>query len=677
MTITRQPKVKSAEAVVKHELSFALKEQESGIMLDSALKRAQAAVYTHIHQSTDIILVTSNNREGKSTFIDQLSKDINDEIRSITLHSEDLLSAANESSQTDDIDFSLISSIIYESIQLDEYLLISINDADKLPIKSFNELVTLALNTNSKKNNIIFLFAGGPDLLSQIEQISNIRRLSIAHCTLDELAYEDLLEFISIRQENIPSDQQYIFDEQALRTIVTHASGSLFKAAVLLEWCREYANFNQDLNITSGKVSQLLSILLSKSQVEGVNLFASYPVANYDFNAPSEKGSNHNSEKISTQSTTSSTNKHSDSAKQQSVSIKVISDKIYTAKPNVYERVMADASEEELISEAKPARKDSTAEISYDDVINAAHDAKEENEIEHIVVEENQTVTKNVATELAETNHSANKQEPSVDPDKLEQVYEDSKPLYIENTDLSLTKLVPKHNTGLKSLSSLQWTFIILIIGAILFYGGIMFIASNGNPQISTNFLTEETEEILIEAPASLPAEVVETKASIIEEAEEVIAIENIAVSDEGTEVTPDHSKPQTSILQRLKTHLWPANDKDTTVETLPADEPFISPEEQPNTAAQISETQKENTIQALLDLAEVQLENNQLTSPASGNALDTYRMVLSLDPDNETAKSGLEAIRVRYLIWAEKEAVAGNSEQAKLYLEKAVEMAP
>ena len=661
--------MKPAEAIIKDEISFALKEQETGIMLDSVIKRARENVYTHIRQSTDIVLVTSNNREGKSIFIDELGKEINNEIRSITLHSEDLLNAANEDGQTDDVDFSLISSIIYESIQLDEHLLISINDADKLPIENFNDLVTLALNTNSKKNNIIFLFAGGPDLLSQIEQISNIRRLSIAHCTLDELVYEDLLEFINLRQGHIASDQQYIFDEQALRTIVTHASGSLFKAAVLLEWCREYSNFNQYQNISAGKVSQLLSILLSKSQVDGVNLFASYPSANYDFSASNNKDGEQKTKAKKGPKKKSTKKQGTGNKKQHGVSIKAINEKIYTAKPNVYERAMADASEEELISEAKEFNDEQITAVSNDESVDITSNSKED--IEHIVVEETQSVEKN--DEASETDNTANKQEPSLDPEKLEQVYEDSKPLYIENTDLSLTKLVPKQNSGLNALSSLQWTFIILIIGAILFYGGIMFIASNGTTEVSTKFIGEEAELPIVGTSSTLPEEqIVEHETTVADPANESVSIQK-----ESSEKTIEEPEEKTSLFERLKSIVWKPGKENVSVESSDSIAIASTVEEQQNTATQLGETQKENTIQALLGLAEVQLENNQLTSPASGNALDTYRMVLRLDPNNETAKSGLEAIRVRYLIWAEKEAVAGNSKQAKIYLDKAVEMAP
>ena len=338
--------MKAAQVSEKEDISFSLNEQESNVILDSVIKRAQEGVFTHIRQSTDVVLVTSTNREGKSAFVAELTKEIDSEIRSMSLHSEDLLTSSSQGEENSTADFSLLSSIIYDSIQLDEYLLITIDDADRLPIESFNKLVTLALNTNSKKNNIIFLFAGGPELLSQTEQISNIRRLSIAHCTLDELTFEDLAVFVDLRQSEVPADAKYNFDEQALTTVVTHASGSLFKAAVLLEWCKEYANYQQDLDINAGTVSQLLSLLLNRSQTGGVNLFATYPTTDFDFSA-SDSG---NGKQNSTKKTASRPKR----PRKRTIKVKATGEKSASTHTTVYERVMADASEEELISEPTP-----------------------------------------------------------------------------------------------------------------------------------------------------------------------------------------------------------------------------------------------------------------------------------------------------------------------------------
>ena len=666
--------MKSAQAAANNEdVSFALKEHETGIVLEGVIKRAKENVFTHIRQSTDIVLVTSNNRDGKSAFLTELSKEIDSEIRSLSLHSNDLLGASGNEDSNNEVDFSLISAIIYESIQLDEYLLISIDDADKLPLENFNELVTLALTTNTKKNNIIFLFAGGPDLLGQVEQISNIKRLSIAHCTLDEFMYEDLVEFIDLRQNQISTDLQFSFDDQALRTIVTHSSGSLFKAAVLLEWCREYANFNQCREINAATVSKLLSILLNKSQVDGVNLFASYPTPDFDFKSTANVADKKNSPKAK-QTRKRSSKAKSKKIEAQRVAIKVVGDKSTDTKPNVYERIMADASEEELIADTvnEPDISEqytetiatSDTEFISDNNINIEPSASE---IEALVLQEADTFVENT-TKLP----AKELEEHDIEKHSLKETQEESKPLYIENTDLSLTRLVPKQETRSNQLSSLQWTFIILTIGALLFYGGIMLIASNGKQDVMLNVETSIDKDITLDTNNS--SEVKDTAPS--NEVAYHPVPDNVNIIEKSNSKAATETETS-SIAERVKSFFSSLNTRDNTEDSEKA-EFELSTEETSETlsASNSADTQKENTIRALLNLAKIQMEDKKLTSPPSDNALDTYQMVLQLDPGNSAASSGIESIRVRYLIWAEQQAVAGNSGQAKFYLERAQEMA-
>lgn len=666
--------MKSAQAATNNEdVSFALKEQETGIVLEGVIKRAKESVFTHIRQSTDIVLVTSNNRDGKSAFLAELSKEIDSEIRSLSLHSDDLLGANANDDSNNEVDFSLISAIIYESIQLDEYLLISIDDADKLPIENFNELVKLALSTNTKKNNIIFLFAGGPDLLGQVEQISNIKRLSIAHCTLDEFMYEDLIEYIDLRQNQVSSDLQFSFDEQALKTIVTHSSGSLFKAAVLLEWCRQYADFNQSREIKAATVSKLLSILLNKSQVDGINLFASYPTPDFDFNSTVNVVEENKSAKTK-QTKKRSPKSNSKKIEAQRVAIKVVGNKSADNKPNVYERIMADASEEELISDA--AVKEESAEqytepsASIDTAVSSNKNINvelNEPEIENLVLQEDSNPVENI-----NKTSSAALQEQSAEKSTSKEVQEESIPLYIENTDLSLTRLVPKQAMHSNRLSSLQWTFIILTIGALLFYGGIMLIASKGNQDAMLNVDSGVADDALLDAKQTA----VKNEIPLSSDDSNLAASSNVdALEQPNSSTAIEEDTP--SVAERVKSFfssLNESNDIDDSANSefeLPAEETsVVVPNSQP------VGTQKENTIQALLNLAKIQMEAKKLTSPRSDNALDTYQMVLQLDPGNKAASSGIESIRVRYLIWAEQQAVAGNSGQAKYYLELAQEMA-
>ena len=69
--------------------------------------------------------------------------------------------------------------------------------------------------------------------------------------------------------------------------------------------------------------------------------------------------------------------------------------------------------------------------------------------------------------------------------------------------------------------------------------------------------------------------------------------------------------------------------------------------------------------INGLLELAEKQLANDQLSTPADNNAYDTFRAILKIEPGNTKAKNGLRRIADRYAEMAREQSVAGKYEQA------------
>ena len=53
--------------------------------------------------------------------------------------------------------------------------------------------------------------------------------------------------------------------------------------------------------------------------------------------------------------------------------------------------------------------------------------------------------------------------------------------------------------------------------------------------------------------------------------------------------------------------------------------------------------------LQRLLDLADRQLASDKLSQPVNDNALSTYQQVISMEPENERAKSGIKKVADRY----------------------------
>ena len=153
----------------------------------------------------------------------------------------------------------MISAVIYDSIHLDTHFAIVVDDADQLSIQILNELIKLLLAINSSKNNVNFVFSGGPDLLSVVQQLSDITRLGLAHCSLDEITEQDIEVYIGEKRSECVESKKLKFNNLALKKISTYANGSLQRSSTLLEWCRIYAVHKGNYKVTVGFIDEVFS----------------------------------------------------------------------------------------------------------------------------------------------------------------------------------------------------------------------------------------------------------------------------------------------------------------------------------------------------------------------------------------------------------------------------------
>jgi len=265
--------VKALEQNNSTEASFIIQDSEKNAISQSIERKTKDRILEHVKNGTDVILVTSAKHTTQPISLERYFSDSNEEIRTICLNSNSFDSQSNEQS----VDLSMISAIVYESIHLDTHFAIIVDNADQFPIEPLNELVKLALGINTSKNNVNFIFSGGPDLLGVIEQISDIRRLSLVHCSLDVITEEDIQEFIDIKQNHISNSAKLQLNKFALKKISTLANGSLHNTSVILEWVRRYALHADKLKITVGFLDELISLL------KNTNLLSNYPPQDYQF----------------------------------------------------------------------------------------------------------------------------------------------------------------------------------------------------------------------------------------------------------------------------------------------------------------------------------------------------------------------------------------------------------
>ncbi len=82
-------------------------------------------------------------------------------------------------------------------------------------------------------------------------------------------------------------------------------------------------------------------------------------------------------------------------------------------------------------------------------------------------------------------------------------------------------------------------------------------------------------------------------------------------------------------------------------------------------------------TIQSLLKKAEQQFVNSQLTEPKGGNAFESYKEVLRLDPGNQKAREGLRMIVHHYQTLAEGRQQAGSLQEALVLVNEGLKIEP
>ncbi|HYY17080.1 MAG TPA: hypothetical protein VE965_10630, partial [Gammaproteobacteria bacterium] len=90
----------------------------------------------------------------------------------------------------------------------------------------------------------------------------------------------------------------------------------------------------------------------------------------------------------------------------------------------------------------------------------------------------------------------------------------------------------------------------------------------------------------------------------------------------------------------------------------------------------QIASSQGE-TIQGLLKKAEQQFVSSQLTEPKGGNAFESYKEILRLDPGNQKAREGLQMIVHHYQTLAEGRQQAGNLQEALVLVNEGLKIEP
>lgn len=564
-------------------------EGEKHQQADGAQTRNKQRILQHVINGVDIILVTSAKHLSEPISIERYFADHHEQVRTIALNSKSFNAQNNEAA----VDLQMISAIVYESIHLNSHFAIIVDDADQCPVTLLDELIQLALGINTSKNNVNFIFSGGPDLLGIVNQISDIKKLSLVHCSLDRLTEEDIQDFINNKQQSLQDDQKLAFNKHAIKKICSLANGNLQTASALLEWIRLYSQYRNKDKVTVGLINELTNAVPSTS------MLSSYPPRDYQFELTQKPGhedgatESHSSENVEFK-------KHDESSPHVDNAIK--SDEQPSDNKTIYIEVSQ-----------SPDSKHSTDTNVFEKVMHS-DESFDEQTLEITCPESSQDKTEpddnNVETDEKEYTDTYHLESLRHLNDPLPNSVDDSA-LNDHNSATTTVQNIP----ATEKTASKRHAYIVLLI----------LLASLGVMAWSGGFF-------------NLPAF-------------KSLMPETLIPQTSDNSVSPDtvsHAE------QTSQTDIAMTNKKDQNIAQSDG-----------------------HIVQTLLELANAQIDNKKLTTPADDNAFETFNLILQIEPGNQQALDGLETIKNRYYTWATLDIRDGNTKRAKYFLKRAIKVAP
>lgn len=619
--------------------------------LNVQIEKAEQHIIQSIRRCDDITLVTSLNRETRSKSVENILKNYKSEIRTFTLGSEFFNNDddGDSASITDLVD---MTEVILGSTHSEKFFVVLIEDADGLQTSDLEELSSVIQTLNQENNHAGILMVCDPTFVKTVKEASGISALKVSECSLDKISQEDIQNFIDERQKDIQPSKKLVFDSFALKTITMHATGSLYEASILLEWCRVYAQHKNVLQLNSSLINQMFSALLKASPQSGTNLITDYPPADFNFD---DMSSDEQLKPfiVRTDKPDNTPDKGSEAAavisepENKTVADTVIPDSrdIPTLKTEKHPAAAAavpaidnggdgaDQASPQMsdIDEAKPGKK------SFGWILLIVLLALG---LYYFILNPEQV------TLPVDTGGEADPV-PSVTPvppmeDSQQEAFEE---IAIPEQD-PIVAANPKDET--QQINPLQ--------------------VENNDGSNDTH--DEQQEAIQPEQPPVTEETLTETEEQI--NSPEMDVSETIQPAPVNSDLLIEEQKsadPLPDEPQYEDTASGELGPEDSSTE---ASQPGEIP------PASVTQTDTgEQAIGVLLEIADQQFNGKRLTTPESNNAFSTYQLILEIDPENQQAAEGLVRIVDRYKEWINTDIENKNYTRARIFLRRALRVDP
>ncbi len=140
-------------------------------------------------------------------------------------------------------------------------------------------------------------------------------------------------------------------------------------------------------------------------------------------------------------------------------------------------------------------------------------------------------------------------------------------------------------------------------------------------------------------------------------------------IPDDGTTVPPSSA---TEAVGDPNAITPPAVEQPAT-----AEQPATVAEDQANPPIETTPLTPQAEIEQLLTSAQQQMSSRRFTAPASGNALNTYRRVLELQPNHPAALEGIQHITTYYRDVAQRSLQQGRLDESLAYINRGLRAEP
>ena len=255
----------------------------------SVVERVCDEILSLVQNNSSVILLTGDKGRGKSSLLRKIGKKIAPNQRLIFFNGIDFLTEANQTinnKKTNSYalqnknaqEFNLVKDFIYESLNLDENILILVDSADFLPADVLDDLIKITSQVTSKNNTVNLILAGLPKLKYQLDDDEKDYKQKLIHFSLDELNDQDIQEIASTKSYfNKPRKEAYKFNKNAINEIAKYIDGRQQLLDVILEWCSTLANEDNINTITKDIVSRAIESAEEVSNDTSTGIENAYP----------------------------------------------------------------------------------------------------------------------------------------------------------------------------------------------------------------------------------------------------------------------------------------------------------------------------------------------------------------------------------------------------------------